>query len=62
MKVYIIKYLQKNGNRVSVCVVRDAETIAKGQLIAEQIAATDDKFAEILEIEQLRESVVIHLC
>lgn len=62
MNAHIVTYLQKDGTRKQVLVLRDAEMIASGKLLAEQVAATDTKFAEIIGLEKLKESVVIDLC
>lgn len=62
MKAYIVTYLQKNGTRKQVLVLRDADMIATGTLLEEQVAKTDTEFGQITHIEKLTESVVIELC
>lgn len=61
MKAYQVTYLRKNGSRTKVLVLRDADTITTGQLIDEQVAASDSLFAQVVHIERLTESVVYAL-
>lgn len=64
MRVYQVVYLRKNNTKKTVIVLRDesASVSIGGSNLDEQIAATDDKFAQIVGIERLHDPVVIELC